>query len=403
MKILCLTSVYPADDIPQTFTPVVHYFTREWVRLGYEVLVIHNQTIYPRFYYALYRFLKRFIPIRLGFVIQASRNDEYREYRIDNVKVIRLSILKFIPFHRFSKKKIKKQTEKIIEVLIKNKLIPNVIIGHWFNPQLELINQLKNMYNDSKTCIVMHDGGAAIKKLYKNTYNELIASIDIWGYRSLQIKKDFESQYGEMKRNFICYSGVPEHFIAKENKKTFSAPLKKFLFVGLLIERKNPDALIKAISKIYGNKHDYSILYIGDGKEKDKLRLLAKEGHIEDKIYLMGRLEREEVSRNMIDSECFIMISRDETFGLVYIEAMGSGCITLASKGEGMDGVIVNGVNGFLCTAGNYHELAKIIIHINNLSPTERMAISNNAISTALSMTDKQVAKKYIESIVCEK
>jgi glycosyltransferase involved in cell wall biosynthesis len=311
-------------------------------------------------------------------------------------------MVKLFPLIGFSRKRVKQQVKKIKEKLIEKTFIPDIITGHWINPQLELIVKLKSIYN-SRTCIIIHDGGFNIKKLYKENYNELINAIDVWGYRSLQIKKDFESQYGEREKKFVCYSGIPEHFIAKENKKTFSTPLKKFLFVGLLIERKNPDALIRAISEIYGNKHDYSVLYIGDGKEKDKLRLLAKEKHIEDRIYLMGRLERKEVNRNMIDSECFVMISRDETFGLVYVEAMGSGCITIASKGEGMDGVIVNGVNGFLCTAGDYHELAKIIIHINNLSSTERMAISNNAISTALSMTDKQVAEKYIESILCEK
>lgn len=33
-RILVLTPVYPAQDIPKTDTPVVHYFTREWVKMG---------------------------------------------------------------------------------------------------------------------------------------------------------------------------------------------------------------------------------------------------------------------------------------------------------------------------------------------------------------------------------
>jgi hypothetical protein len=31
-KILVLTSIYPADDVPKEWTPIVHYFTREWVK-----------------------------------------------------------------------------------------------------------------------------------------------------------------------------------------------------------------------------------------------------------------------------------------------------------------------------------------------------------------------------------
>lgn len=49
----------------------------------------------------------------------------------------------------------------------------------------------------------------------------------------------------------------------------------------------------------------------------------------------------------MLASDCFIMISKNEAFGLVYLEAMSAGCITIASRGEGFDGVIIHGVNGF--------------------------------------------------------
>ena len=60
-------------------------------------------------------------------------------------------------------------------------------------------------------------------------------------------------------------------------------------------------------------------------------------------------MKREEVIRQMDNHDVFVMISRNETFGLVYLEAMARGCITIASRNEGFDGVIEHGVNGFLC------------------------------------------------------
>ena len=36
-KILMITSVYPGEGTPKSFTPVVHYFTKEWVKMGYDV------------------------------------------------------------------------------------------------------------------------------------------------------------------------------------------------------------------------------------------------------------------------------------------------------------------------------------------------------------------------------
>ena len=93
------------------------------------------------------------------------------------------------------------------------------------------------------------------------------------------------------------------------------------------------------------------------------------------------------------------MISANETFGLVYLEAMSVGCITIASRNEGFDGIIKDGVNGFLCEAGNVNELQTIIDRIVEMTPEELQRISNNAIQTAQNMTDKIVAKQYIMNL----
>lgn len=43
------------------------------------------------------------------------------------------------------------------------------------------------------------------------------------------------------------------------------------------------------------------------------------------------------------------MVSAHEAFGLVYVEAMAKGCITVATAGQGIDGVIVDGKMVFVC------------------------------------------------------
>lgn len=95
-----------------------------------------------------------------------------------------------------------------------------------------------------------------------------------------------------------------------------------------------------------------------------------------------------------------IMISKGEAFGLVYLEAMSRGCITIASRCEGFDGVIVDGENGFLCEAGNGKELSEIIRRINSLSSAQKQTISDNAIRTAQNLTDSIAAKLYIDHVI---
>ena len=99
-------------------------------------------------------------------------------------------------------------------------------------------------------------------------------------------------------------------------------------------------------------------------------------------------------------TDCFIMVSAHEAFGLVYVEAMAKGCITIATKGQGIDGVIIDSENGFLCEAENPDALADVITYINSL-PVERLRqISLNAIKTAENLTDEKVAKHYIDSLI---
>ena len=50
----------------------------------------------------------------------------------------------------------------------------------------------------------------------------------------------------------------------------------------------------------------------------------------------------------MKKSDVFVMPSAPETFGLVYLEAMASGCIVVGAKGWGIDGLIKNGFDGYL-------------------------------------------------------
>ncbi|MBI5538884.1 MAG: glycosyltransferase [Bacteroidia bacterium] len=93
------------------------------------------------------------------------------------------------------------------------------------------------------------------------------------------------------------------------------------------------------------------------------------------------------------------MISKREAFGLVYLESMARGCITIGSRSEGIDGIIKHEKNGFLCEAGNEKELVQIIRQINKLTPAERKKISDNAIATAKELTDYMVALKYINAV----
>ncbi|AUC22221.1 hypothetical protein BTO15_09000 [Polaribacter sejongensis] len=259
-------------------------------------------------------------------------------------------------------------------------------------------NALKKRFSSAVTSLVFHHKADFLINLYKNNTKEILSSIDVFGFRSAPIKASFKQFGVDEKNSFMCYSGIPERFTENKNVKKFNAKLASFLFVGTLIKRKYPSEIIDALTIVYKN-NDYKLDYIGGGFESNKIETKIKEKLLSENVTLNGRVTRDKVWEKMIESDCFIMISKNEAYGLVYLEAMAAGCITIAAKDEGFDGVIKHGENGFLCEAGNVEELAILIEYINKMSIQEKQEISKSAVLTASKLTNFKAAESYLRNL----
>lgn len=401
MKILVLSTIYPASDIKiANNTNVVHYFAKEWVKQGHEVLVIHNYPIYLRLFHWVASKAEKYIASRFNTSVTTSYQSKDVEFDMDGVHVVRMPLFKPLPRFKVPKKNLQAQIEKIANVCIKNDFIPDVITAHNFYPHLPMVNRLKfNYFPKSKTCVVVHKQVWKMLKYCGEDYVKEILKIDIWGYRSLPLKKEFERITRTIPKNFfMCYSGIPIHFLKRNELCSVNKPIIHFVYVGSFIKRKFPETLLMALEKT--RMTDFSLDYVGDGANRLILEKIVRKNHWEEKVTLHGFVKREDVPCYISKAQCFIMISKEETFGLVYLEAMSMGCITIASRNEGMEGIIEDGKNGFLCRAGDYNELASIIERINALPQEKLKEISNNAIKTARQLTDSKVAENYIDSII---
>ena len=100
------------------------------------------------------------------------------------------------------------------------------------------------------------------------------------------------------------------------------------------------------------------------------------------------------------------MVSSFETFGLVYLEAMATGNIVIGAKGEGIEGIIKNNINGFLCTPRDKKELAQTLARIITGSSKKELEDSvTRSRETVLNYTEEKAAKNYLENIIkfCKK
>lgn len=390
-NILLLTSLYPCDDIRITNnTAVCHYFAKEWVKLGYNVRVIFNYNVYPRIFYPFMKMFRKQMSNIFGVSIQDVYVGKHLQYRKDGILVDLLPIKKSRPGAGFTNEVIEQQVESVKGIIDRDGFKPDLVLGHFTHPNLELVVKLKDHYGVKGT-ISLHGR----ENFFSETNAQMFNKVDMIGFRSYPIKRVFEKTYGE-KFYFMCPSGVPMKYITQSRR--FANGVSNFIYVGTFMKRKYASCLVPAIANAY-KEDTYTITFVGDGDDKKQIVSKAKDCNCTDRIHFTGRIPREEIFRHLDKSDVFIMISKIETFGLVYLEAMARGCIVVASKNEGMDGIIEHGKNGFLCTAGDEKELQLIIEQIKWMSPSQLESISIESIKTAQQYTDSSVAKDYIKAI----
>ena len=139
---------------------------------------------------------------------------------------------------------------------------------------------------------------------------------------------------------------------------------EKFIFFSLafLEGEKGFDTLIKAFAKKFKDKE--AMLYIGgDGSQRAWLEALAQENGVKKQIIFLGALSRDDVAKWMNKCDCFVLPSRYETFGVVYIEALASGRPVIGALNGGAEDII-NNLNGYLVPIDDIDKLAEKMLEL---------------------------------------
>ncbi len=148
----------------------------------------------------------------------------------------------------------------------------------------------------------------------------------------------------------------------------------QFISVGNLLHVKGFDLLIKAFSKL--EEANLRLLIVGEGPERSKLQKLIDDLSLGDQVHLPGRKTRSEINELMNKSDAFVLASRAETFGVVYIEAMAAGLPVIATRCGGPD-EFVNKSNGILVPVNDIISLSEALSKIkNNIEYYDRKFIS---------------------------
>lgn len=391
MKILLITPLYPGyiNQSAIEATYVVHHLARQWAKT-HEIKVVRLWPHYPKVF---------------NFVKKSRKMAEYsymERFTLDQVNVLRVPIKK-IPKFRYTEKEL----NRIVD-LIKDNLYsqngPDIIICDTLDPSIYIGDAVSRIF-DSTLIASLHN--TDIKHLSnQSNYRRFMgieSNIDKIAFRSTVVEKKFLNLYTGTRRssdNFNILFGLDESvFITEKELEIKPSYAKKEIIVAASLKKlKKIDVLIKAFVDMK-NKDEYILRIIGEGPERKMLEDLVDSINCKTQIIFEGEKTRNEVLNIMEHAEIFAMVSSPETFGLVYLEAMAKGCITIGSKHEGIDGVIVNNENGFLCTPNDVKDLKDVLDRISKMGLADKRRILSNAYKTAKNYRNESLAENYIKQI----
>ena len=137
----------------------------------------------------------------------------------------------------------------------------------------------------------------------------------------------------------------------------------KFQFINIahLTKNKNQLHLIHSFTEAFRDNTFYQLLIVGHGPEKNNLQNWIDANNMNSQITLYGSASREGVKNLLHQSDCFVLSSKIETFGVVLIEAMSCGLPVLSTKCGGPESIITNDDIGILCSQEELSDMLKDI------------------------------------------
>lgn len=124
--------------------------------------------------------------------------------------------------------------------------------------------------------------------------------------------------------------------------------------------KKGMDILIKAWAKVSAKYPQAKLIIGGGGKSLEKVVEWTREYQVTENVEFLGALTRQQVVEQMQMCDCFVLPSRYETFGVVYIEAMACGKPVIAVANGGPDD-FVHEFNGILIQPEQEEELVQAL------------------------------------------
>ena len=254
---------------------------------------------------------------------------------------------------------------KLFKCYVRDHGTPDIIHAHSMNHAGILAQQIHE--KTGIPFVLTEHSSTYARKLIRNWQRPAMLQSAQQCSARIAVSKDFcrllETEYGGLDWQYIPNSLSPA-FIRHVDlaNKPKNADFT-FCSVAHLNYNKGFDILLPAFAEALKIHPDLKLKIGGMGLIASQLHNLAAELGLENSVEFLGGLQNDQVLDLMFRSDAFVLASRNETFGVVFIEALSQGLPVAATRCGGPQ-TIINENNGILVPVGDVQALAGALVSL---------------------------------------
>jgi glycosyltransferase involved in cell wall biosynthesis len=160
----------------------------------------------------------------------------------------------------------------------------------------------------------------------------------------------------------VCHPGMPSEESRRRDVRSRDAAL----IVGRMAssERyKGHDELLEIWPSVLSHMDRAELWIAGDGDDRARLEAKSASLGLADRVKFLGELAEPELRSLYLECAFFVMPSRDEGFGLVFLEAMRCGKACVGGAGAAAE-IITDGGSGFVVEPGDRAALSEAVVRL---------------------------------------